>query len=77
MQSERYVNNLNDKINVETLKKSLREAHAGALGSSASSLEVFAAFGGIIDIIAMKSLKRRGQASSTLVTLVALSLCFS
>merc|ERR1719410_1801091 len=43
-----YVNNLNDKINVETLKKSLRE--------------VFAAFGGIIDIIAMKSLKRRGQA---------------
>jgi RNA recognition motif-containing protein len=43
-----YVNNLNDKINVETLKKSLRE--------------VFAAFGGIVDIIAMKSLKRRGQA---------------
>jgi len=43
-----YVNNLNDKINVETLKKSLRE--------------VFAAFGGIIEIIAMKSLKRRGQA---------------
>jgi U1 small nuclear ribonucleoprotein A len=43
-----YVNNLNDKINVETMKKSLRE--------------VFAAFGGIIDIIAMKSLKRRGQA---------------
>lgn len=43
-----YVNNLNDKINIETLKKSLRE--------------VFAAFGGIIDIIAMKSLKRRGQA---------------
>lgn len=43
-----YVNNLNDKINTETLKKSLRE--------------VFAAFGGIIDIIAMKSLKRRGQA---------------
>merc|ERR1719248_36231 len=43
-----YVNNLNDKINPETLKKSLRE--------------VFAAFGGIIDIIAMKSLKRRGQA---------------
>jgi U1 small nuclear ribonucleoprotein A len=43
-----YVNNLNDKINVETLKKSLRE--------------VFAAFGGITDIVAMKSLKRRGQA---------------
>lgn len=43
-----YVNNLNDKINNETLKKSLRE--------------VFAAFGGIMDIIAMKSLKRRGQA---------------
>jgi len=43
-----YVNNLNDKINVETMKKSLRE--------------VFAAFGGIIDIVAMKSLKRRGQA---------------
>merc|ERR1719480_630365 len=43
-----YVNNLNDKINTETLKKSLRE--------------VFAAFGNIIDIIAMKSLKRRGQA---------------
>jgi len=43
-----YVNNLNDKINCETLKKSLRE--------------VFAAFGGIIEIIAMKSLKRRGQA---------------
>jgi len=43
-----FVNNLNDKINVETLKKSLRE--------------VFAAFGGIIDIVAMKSLKRRGQA---------------
>lgn len=42
------VNNLNDKINVETLKKSLRE--------------VFAAFGSIIDIVAMKSLKRRGQA---------------
>lgn len=43
-----YVNNLNDKINPETLKKSLRE--------------VFAAFGSIMDIIAMKSLKRRGQA---------------
>jgi len=43
-----YVNNLNDKINVETVKKSLRE--------------VFAAFGGITDIVAMKSLKRRGQA---------------
>jgi U1 small nuclear ribonucleoprotein A len=43
-----YVNNLNDKINVETLKKSLKE--------------VFAAFGGIVEIIAMKSLKRRGQA---------------
>merc|ERR1719313_2494309 len=43
-----YVNNLNDKINVETLKKSLKE--------------VFTAFGGIMDIIAMKSLKRRGQA---------------
>mmetsp|Transcript_42959 Transcript_42959/g.93536 ORF Transcript_42959/g.93536 Transcript_42959/m.93536 type:complete len:259 (+) Transcript_42959:97-873(+) len=43
-----YVNNLNDKINVETLKKSLRE--------------VFAAFGTITDIVAMKSLKRRGQA---------------
>jgi len=43
-----YVNNLNDKINTETLKKSLRE--------------VFTAFGGIIDIVAMKSLKRRGQA---------------
>ncbi|CAE8720120.1 unnamed protein product [Polarella glacialis] len=43
-----YVNNLNDKINVETMKKSLKE--------------VFAAFGGIIDIVAMKSLKRRGQA---------------
>merc|ERR1712224_1145963 len=43
-----YVNNLNDKINTETLKKSLRE--------------VFAAFGGIIDIIAMKASKRRGQA---------------
>lgn len=43
-----YVNNLNDKVNAETLKKSLRE--------------VFAAFGGIMDIIAMKSLKRRGQA---------------
>merc|ERR1719428_2652441 len=43
-----YVNSLNDKINVETLKKSLRE--------------VFAAFGQIWDIIAMKSLKRRGQA---------------
>jgi len=43
-----YVNNLNDKINVETLKKSLRE--------------VFAAFGGIVEIVAMKSLKRRGQA---------------
>merc|ERR1711972_1281699 len=43
-----YVNNLNDKINVETLKKSLRE--------------VFAAFGGILEIVAMKSLKRRGQA---------------
>jgi len=43
-----YVNNLNDKINVETLKKSLRE--------------VFAAFGSIMDIVAMKSLKRRGQA---------------
>jgi len=43
-----YVNSLNDKINVETLKKSLRE--------------VFAAFGSILDIVAMKSLKRRGQA---------------
>lgn len=43
-----YVNSLNDKINTETLKKSLRE--------------VFAAFGGIVDIVAMKSLKRRGQA---------------
>jgi len=43
-----YVNNLNDKINTQTMAKSLRE--------------VFAAFGGIIDIIAMKSLKRRGQA---------------
>merc|ERR1719217_735484 len=43
-----YVNNLNDKINPETLKKSLRE--------------VFAAFGGIMEIIAMKSLRRRGQA---------------
>lgn len=43
-----YVNNLNDKINTETLKKSLRE--------------VFTAFGGILDVIAMKSLKRRGQA---------------
>merc|ERR1719263_1615197 len=43
-----YVNNLNDKINPETLKKSLRE--------------VFAAFGQIWDIVAMKSLKRRGQA---------------
>lgn len=43
-----YVNNLNDKINVETVKKSLRE--------------VFSAFGTIIDIVAMKSLKRRGQA---------------
>merc|ERR1712187_1020387 len=39
---------LNDKINVETLKKSLKE--------------VFTAFGGIIDIVAMKSLRRRGQA---------------
>jgi len=43
-----YVNNLNDKVNAETLKKSLTE--------------VFAAFGDILDIIAMKSLKRRGQA---------------
>lgn len=43
-----YVNNLNDRINTETLRKSLRE--------------VFAAFGGIIEIVAMKSLKRRGQA---------------
>merc|ERR1719282_1279898 len=43
-----YVNNLNDRINTETVKKSLRE--------------VFAAFGGIVDIVAMKSLKRRGQA---------------
>eukprot|EP00397_Hematodinium_sp_SG-2012_P028110 GEMP01029577.1.p1 GENE.GEMP01029577.1~~GEMP01029577.1.p1 ORF type:complete len:380 (+),score=81.86 GEMP01029577.1:32-1141(+) len=43
-----YVNNLNDKISVETLKKSLNE--------------VFAAFGEIMDIVAMKSLKRRGQA---------------
>jgi len=43
-----YVNNLNDKIAAETLKKSLHE--------------VFAAFGEIVDIIAMKSLKRRGQA---------------
>merc|ERR1719392_295777 len=43
-----YVNNLNDKINPETLKKSLRE--------------VFAAFGQIMEIIAMKSLRRRGQA---------------
>eukprot|EP00747_Dinoflagellata_sp_TGD_P039916 gnl/TRDRNA2_/TRDRNA2_140547_c0_seq3.p1 gnl/TRDRNA2_/TRDRNA2_140547_c0~~gnl/TRDRNA2_/TRDRNA2_140547_c0_seq3.p1 ORF type:complete len:257 (-),score=53.98 gnl/TRDRNA2_/TRDRNA2_140547_c0_seq3:67-837(-) len=43
-----YVNNLNDKINTEQLRKSLRE--------------VFTAFGTIVDIIAMKSLKRRGQA---------------
>ena len=102
----RYVNNLNDKINVETLKKSLREVWCGKMGTHRlfnqssrvscgllhciqfqSSLlldmyltlshfhrcvvvkkkmpQVFAAFGGIIDIIAMKSLKRRGQAQLT------------
>mmetsp|Transcript_37518 Transcript_37518/g.82086 ORF Transcript_37518/g.82086 Transcript_37518/m.82086 type:complete len:309 (+) Transcript_37518:54-980(+) len=43
-----YVNNLNDKVGCEVLKKSLRE--------------VFAAFGDIQDIVCMKSLKRRGQA---------------
>merc|ERR1719460_3408273 len=43
-----YVNNLNDKIHPDTLAKNLRE--------------VFGAFGEIQDLIAMKSLRRRGQA---------------
>lgn len=43
-----YVNNLNDKINTEILKKGL--------------YEIFSAFGEIQDLVCMKSLRRRGQA---------------
>lgn len=43
-----YVNNLNDKIHPDTLKKNLSE--------------VFGAFGEIQDLVCMKSLRRRGQA---------------
>lgn len=43
-----YVNNLNDKIKCDDLKIKLKE--------------VFQAFGSILDIICMKSLRRRGQA---------------
>jgi len=43
-----YVSNLNDKIKPDVMAAKLKE--------------VFQAFGGIIDIIAMKSLRRRGQA---------------
>merc|ERR1711944_88924 len=43
-----YVNNLNEKIKAEDLKKALRA--------------VFHQFGQICDIVAMKSMKRKGQA---------------
>eukprot|EP01029_Cantina_marsupialis_P029232 TRINITY_DN779980_c0_g1_i1.p1 TRINITY_DN779980_c0_g1~~TRINITY_DN779980_c0_g1_i1.p1 ORF type:complete len:230 (-),score=63.05 TRINITY_DN779980_c0_g1_i1:152-841(-) len=43
-----YINNLNEKIKLDPLKEALRA--------------VFAQFGEIVDIIAMSSLKRRGQA---------------
>ena len=43
-----YVSNLNDKIKPDDMARKLKE--------------VFQAFGGIHDIIAMKSLRRRGQA---------------
>jgi len=43
-----YVNNLNEKIKPEDLKKALRA--------------VFNQFGNICDIVAMKSIKRKGQA---------------
>lgn len=43
-----YVNNLNEKVKIEELKKSL--------------YAVFSQFGTILDIVAMKTLKMRGQA---------------
>lgn len=43
-----YINNLNEKIKKEELKKSL--------------YAIFSQFGQIIDIVAMKTLKMRGQA---------------
>ncbi|CAK8692709.1 unnamed protein product [Clavelina lepadiformis] len=43
-----YVNNLNEKIKKEELKKSL--------------YAIFSQFGQILDIVAMKTLKMRGQA---------------
>lgn len=43
-----YINNLNEKIKKEELKKSL--------------YAIFSQFGQIIDIIALKTLKMRGQA---------------
>lgn len=43
-----YINNLNDKINKNQLKKSL--------------YHLFSQFGGIIDIVTLKTMKLRGQA---------------
>lgn len=43
-----YINNLNEKIKKEELKKSL--------------YAIFSQFGQIMDIVAMKTLKMRGQA---------------
>lgn len=43
-----YINNLNEKIKKEELKKSL--------------YAIFSQFGQILDIVAMKTLKMRGQA---------------
>lgn len=43
-----YINNLNEKIKKEELKKSL--------------YAIFSQFGQIIDIVALKTLKMRGQA---------------
>jgi RNA recognition motif-containing protein len=43
-----YINNLNEKVKKEELKKSL--------------YAIFSQFGEILDIVAMKTLKMRGQA---------------
>lgn len=43
-----YINNLNEKVKKEELKKSL--------------YAIFSQFGQILDIVALKSLKMRGQA---------------
>lgn len=43
-----YINNLNEKVKKEELKKSL--------------YAIFSQFGQILDIVAMKTLKMRGQA---------------